>query len=151
VETVYIFCTDGRWKKTVVLSQTIATRVGKTKERHTRTKTTPPDDANITILPCDKTHRQQRWQHHPQYEPPPPSPRPHTTNSPPQSTILLYFLAIWLPFIPVFLRRGCRADLFINVMLCFLGWIPGIIHAWYIISQTERNPNSMGRPDGKRY
>jgi len=68
-----------------------------------------------------------------------------------KSTVLLYFLAIFVPFVAVFLRRGCKADLFINVLLCILGWIPGIIHAWYIISQMERNPKSMGRPDGRRY
>ncbi|KAH5299587.1 plasma membrane proteolipid 3 family protein [Parastagonospora nodorum] len=66
-------------------------------------------------------------------------------------TILLYFLAIWLPFLPVAIRRGCSADLFINILLCCLGWIPGIIHAWYIISKTERHPGSMGHPDGKKY
>ncbi|KAF2686300.1 hypothetical protein K458DRAFT_335735 [Lentithecium fluviatile CBS 122367] len=66
-------------------------------------------------------------------------------------TVLLYFLAIWIPFLPVLLRRGCSADFLINVLLCCLGWIPGVIHAWYIISQTERHPDSMGRPDGKRY
>ncbi|OAL43521.1 hypothetical protein IQ07DRAFT_491326, partial [Pyrenochaeta sp. DS3sAY3a] len=54
------------------------------------------------------------------------------------TTILLYFLAIWVPFVPVALRRGCSADLFINICLCVLGWIPGVIHAWYIISKTEK-------------
>jgi uncharacterized membrane protein YqaE (UPF0057 family) len=68
-----------------------------------------------------------------------------------QSTIFLYFLAIWLPFVPVFIRRGCSADLLINIMLDILGWIPGVIHSWYIISKTEKHPDSMGRPDGRRY
>jgi uncharacterized membrane protein YqaE (UPF0057 family) len=68
-----------------------------------------------------------------------------------QGTVLLYFLAIWLPFLPVAMRRGCSADLLINIMLCILGWIPGVIHAWYIISKTEKHPASMGAPDGTRY
>ncbi|KAB2108521.1 hypothetical protein AG0111_0g3573 [Alternaria gaisen] len=55
-------------------------------------------------------------------------------------TILLYFLAIWIPFLPVAIKRGCAADLFINIALCILGWIPGVIHAWYIISKTEKVP-----------
>ncbi|KAF2850123.1 UPF0057-domain-containing protein, partial [Plenodomus tracheiphilus IPT5] len=53
------------------------------------------------------------------------------------ATICTYFLAIWLPFVAVFLRRGCSADLLINILLDCLGWIPGVIHAWYIISKTE--------------
>jgi uncharacterized membrane protein YqaE (UPF0057 family) len=60
-----------------------------------------------------------------------------------QGTIFLYFLAIWIPFVPVAIRRGCSADLLINILLCILGWIPGVIHAWYIISKTERIPGSM--------
>jgi uncharacterized membrane protein YqaE (UPF0057 family) len=67
-----------------------------------------------------------------------------------QGTVLLYFLAILIPFVPVFMRRGCHADLFINVLLCCLGWLPGVLHAWYIVSQTEKVPNSLGRPDGRR-
>ncbi|KAF1959996.1 hypothetical protein CC80DRAFT_544449 [Byssothecium circinans] len=59
------------------------------------------------------------------------------------SDILLYFLAIWVPFVPVFLKRGCGADLLINICLCVLGWIPGIVHAWYIISKSEKVPGSM--------
>jgi uncharacterized membrane protein YqaE (UPF0057 family) len=33
----------------------------------------------------------------------------------------------------VFLERGCTADLCINILLTCLGWIPGVIHAFYII------------------
>lgn len=33
----------------------------------------------------------------------------------------------------VFLKRGCGADLLINIGLTILGWIPGLIHAWWII------------------
>ncbi|RMZ69869.1 stress response rci peptide like [Pyrenophora seminiperda CCB06] len=54
------------------------------------------------------------------------------------STILLYILAIWVPFVTVWLKRGCKSDLLINVALCFLAWLPGIIHAWYIIHQSEK-------------
>ncbi|KAF2010679.1 hypothetical protein BU24DRAFT_427790 [Aaosphaeria arxii CBS 175.79] len=51
------------------------------------------------------------------------------------SDVLLYFLAIFVPFLSVFMKRGCAADLWINIALCILGWIPGVIHAWYIISK----------------
>ncbi|PPQ67753.1 hypothetical protein CVT26_007040 [Gymnopilus dilepis] len=33
--------------------------------------------------------------------------------------------------------RRDSVDFWINILLDFLGWIPGVIHAWYIISHTE--------------
>jgi len=42
-------------------------------------------------------------------------------------------LAIILPPLGVFLERGCGADFLINILLTVLGYIPGIIHALYII------------------
>ncbi|KAH6720931.1 hypothetical protein BKA61DRAFT_242744 [Leptodontidium sp. MPI-SDFR-AT-0119] len=39
----------------------------------------------------------------------------------------LYFLAILVPFLPVFFKTGCSCDLLINILLCCLGWIPGVI------------------------
>jgi len=41
--------------------------------------------------------------------------------------MLLYFLALFLPPLSVFLKRGCAADFFINILLSILGWIPGVI------------------------
>ncbi|KXT15151.1 hypothetical protein AC579_7933 [Pseudocercospora musae] len=57
----------------------------------------------------------------------------------PSSTgnVLLYFLALFLPPLAVFLKTGCGADFLINILLSILGWIPGVIHAWYIISKNE--------------
>ncbi|KAF8610133.1 UPF0057-domain-containing protein [Ceratobasidium sp. AG-I] len=42
-------------------------------------------------------------------------------------------VAIVLPPLGVFFERGCGADLLINILLTVLGYIPGIIHALYII------------------
>ncbi|KAH8785821.1 hypothetical protein F5883DRAFT_92503 [Diaporthe sp. PMI_573] len=49
------------------------------------------------------------------------------------SDICKIILAIFLPPLGVFFERGCGADLFINILLTVLGYIPGIIHALYII------------------
>ncbi|CEJ91660.1 Putative Plasma membrane proteolipid 3 [[Torrubiella] hemipterigena] len=49
------------------------------------------------------------------------------------SDICKILLAIILPPIGVLLERGCGADLCINILLTILGYIPGIIHALYII------------------
>ncbi|RVX74178.1 hypothetical protein B0A52_02010 [Exophiala mesophila] len=60
-----------------------------------------------------------------------------TTRQSSTGNVCLYFLAIFLPFVAVLLRDGCGANFFINILLCVLGWIPGVIHAWYIISRRE--------------
>ncbi|KAA1085665.1 hypothetical protein PGT21_014358 [Puccinia graminis f. sp. tritici] len=57
-------------------------------------------------------------------------------SNPSSSTdVLLYFLAIFVPPASVFIKRQCSADFWINVALFILGWIPGVIHAWWIISK----------------
>lgn len=50
--------------------------------------------------------------------------------------IFLGLLAIIFPPIAVWVKRGlCSADSLINILLCCLGGIPGLIHAWYIIAK----------------
>lgn len=60
-------------------------------------------------------------------------------SDPPSSggDVLLYLLAIFIPPIAVVLKRGCGADFLINICLTILGWIPGVIHAWWVISKHE--------------
>jgi len=41
--------------------------------------------------------------------------------------------AVIFPPLGVFLEKGCGVDLLINILLTILGWIPGVIHAFYII------------------
>ncbi|EJD05635.1 uncharacterized protein FOMMEDRAFT_152964 [Fomitiporia mediterranea MF3/22] len=43
-----------------------------------------------------------------------------------------------LPPLAVFLDSACSVDFIINILLTILGWIPGILHAWYTISKRER-------------
>ncbi|KAL1944566.1 hypothetical protein VTO73DRAFT_2996 [Trametes versicolor] len=57
---------------------------------------------------------------------------------PPRAPALTLFhrsctFAILLPPVGVFLERGCNSDFLINILLTILGYIPGIIHALYII------------------
>jgi len=50
--------------------------------------------------------------------------------------IFLGLLAFLFPPLPVWVKRGiCSADSLINILLCCLGLIPGLIHAWYIIAK----------------
>ncbi|EEQ41173.1 hypothetical protein CLUG_05301 [Clavispora lusitaniae ATCC 42720] len=52
------------------------------------------------------------------------------------SDIFLVVLSVLFPPLPVWIRRGiCSADSFINILLCILGYLPGLIHSWYIIAK----------------
>lgn len=49
--------------------------------------------------------------------------------------VFLGLLAILFPPLPVWVKRGiCSADSLINILLCTLGFLPGLLHAWYIIA-----------------
>ena len=47
----------------------------------------------------------------------------------------LVFLAVLLPPLPVAVKRGFSLDLLINVVLFIFLYLPGLIHALYIISK----------------
>ncbi|KAF4583159.1 Plasma membrane proteolipid 3 [Ophiocordyceps camponoti-floridani] len=52
------------------------------------------------------------------------------------SDVFLGLLAILFPPLAVWVKRGiCSADSLINILLCVLGFIPGLLHAWYIIAK----------------
>ncbi|KAG5186287.1 UPF0057 membrane protein T23F2.5 [Tribonema minus] len=50
------------------------------------------------------------------------------------SDICKFLVAFFLPPLGVFLEVGCNKDLAINILLTLLGYIPGIVHACYIIT-----------------
>ncbi|KAJ5855624.1 uncharacterized protein N7529_009568 [Penicillium soppii] len=53
------------------------------------------------------------------------------------SDIFLAVLAVFFPPIAVWVKVGlCTADSVINLALCCLGFIPGLLHAWYIIANN---------------
>ncbi|KAK3339492.1 hypothetical protein B0H65DRAFT_302060 [Neurospora tetraspora] len=68
--------------------------------------------------------------------------------------IFLGFLAILFPPLPVWVKSGiCSADAFINLLLCVLGFLPGLLHSWYIIAKNPTPPfdydaNESGRVEG---
>ncbi|KAK5658353.1 hypothetical protein OQA88_2329 [Cercophora sp. LCS_1] len=48
----------------------------------------------------------------------------------------LGFIAILFPPLPVWVKRGiCSADSLINILLLTLGYVPGLLHSWYIIAK----------------
>jgi len=46
--------------------------------------------------------------------------------------LLIVVLAIFLPPISVFIKSGAGKDLIINILLCLLFFIPGVVHALWI-------------------
>lgn len=49
--------------------------------------------------------------------------------------VLLIILAILLPPLAVFLKDGVGKHLLINIVLCIFFYIPGIIHALWLITK----------------
>ena len=49
------------------------------------------------------------------------------------SKVVLIVLAILLPPLAVYLKTKSAKDTIINLILCFLFWIPAILHALYLI------------------
>ena len=48
-------------------------------------------------------------------------------------TIILIILAIFLPPLAVFLMSGLGRDFWINLILTVLFWVPGVVHAIFLI------------------
>jgi uncharacterized membrane protein YqaE (UPF0057 family) len=46
--------------------------------------------------------------------------------------IIQVLLAIFLPPVAVFIEKGAGKDLVINILRCFVFFVPGIIHALWL-------------------
>ncbi|NJM68039.1 MAG: YqaE/Pmp3 family membrane protein [Acaryochloris sp. RU_4_1] len=54
-------------------------------------------------------------------------------------SLLNIVLAILLPPVSIFMNEGFNATLFINILLTIVGWVPGSIHAvWVLSKRAER-------------
>jgi len=49
------------------------------------------------------------------------------------NNIILVILAILLPPLAVFLNKGAGKDLLINIILCLFFYVPGILHALWVV------------------
>ena len=47
--------------------------------------------------------------------------------------LVLIILSILIPPVAVFLKKGAGKDLVINIILCFLFFIPAIVHALWLV------------------
>lgn len=55
--------------------------------------------------------------------------------------LVRFLLGLVLPPLGVFLTVGIGPTLLINVLLTLLGWLPGSIHAVWVIAKYEENLN----------
>ncbi len=46
---------------------------------------------------------------------------------------VVIILSILIPPLAVFLKKGATQDLLINLVLCLLGFLPGVIHALWLL------------------
>lgn len=52
---------------------------------------------------------------------------------------LKYLFAVTIPPVGVFLETGVSSALLINALLTLLGWLPGVVHAfWFMTKRAER-------------
>ncbi|MGB7413780.1 MAG: YqaE/Pmp3 family membrane protein [Thermosynechococcaceae cyanobacterium] len=49
--------------------------------------------------------------------------------------LLKIVLAIVLPPLGIFLEVGLSVTLLVNILLTLLGWLPGVVHALWVISK----------------
>ncbi|QYJ86286.1 YqaE/Pmp3 family membrane protein [Shewanella mesophila] len=50
--------------------------------------------------------------------------------------LLLVIIAILLPPVAVFLKSGVGKDLLINIILCLLFFVPGLLHALWVVTKS---------------
>ncbi|HEX2464103.1 MAG TPA: YqaE/Pmp3 family membrane protein [Thermoanaerobaculia bacterium] len=53
-------------------------------------------------------------------------------------TFLEVLLAVFLPPVAVLLRAGFGLQLLLSIILTIIGWIPGVIHALWVLSSRSR-------------
>jgi uncharacterized membrane protein YqaE (UPF0057 family) len=49
------------------------------------------------------------------------------------SKLILIILAILLPPLAVYLKTSSGKQTIINIVLCIFFWVPGILHALYVV------------------
>lgn len=49
--------------------------------------------------------------------------------------LVLIIIAILLPPLAVFLKSGAGKNLLINIILCILMWVPGMVHALWVTTK----------------
>jgi uncharacterized membrane protein YqaE (UPF0057 family) len=61
------------------------------------------------------------------------------------TTVLLVILAIILPPVAVLIKDGLGLQFVINIILTLIGWLPGVIHALWVIFVRKGEALTPGR------
>lgn len=56
-------------------------------------------------------------------------------------SLVMILLTILLPPVPVAIKEGIGLQLLLNVLLTLIGWLPGVVHAFWV--QTRGGPASL--------
>ncbi|MFN6517301.1 MAG: YqaE/Pmp3 family membrane protein [Nostoc sp. CreGUA01] len=59
--------------------------------------------------------------------------------------LVRYLLGLLVPPLGVFLTVGVGPTLIINILLTLLGWLPGSIHAVWVIAKYDEQLSREGR------
>lgn len=57
-------------------------------------------------------------------------------------SFLMIVLTILLPPLPVLLKEGLGLHFLLNILLTLIGWLPGVIHAFWV--QTRGGATAVG-------
>jgi uncharacterized membrane protein YqaE (UPF0057 family) len=49
--------------------------------------------------------------------------------------VVLILLALFLPPVAVFFKKGVGKDLIINIVLCLIFFLPGVVHALWLTTK----------------
>ena len=55
-------------------------------------------------------------------------------------SLIQILLCLFLPPVAVALRAGVGLQLIINIVLCFVFWLPAVIHAFWVSSKAGPEP-----------
>ncbi len=61
-------------------------------------------------------------------------------------TILLIIVAILLPPLAVAVREQLGVQFWLNLVLTLIGWVPGVIHALYIVLRRKYEADTYAQP-----
>ena len=62
------------------------------------------------------------------------------------NTLLLVIIAILLPPLAVGLKDGIGFHLFLNIILTLLVWLPGMVHALWVVLKGLRTDENVRSP-----
>ena len=55
-------------------------------------------------------------------------------------SLLMILITIFLPPLAVLLKEGLGLQFLLNVLLTLIGWLPGVVHAFWINTRSGATP-----------